>query len=133
MQSMAFWANVLKVVQFASIYMCTDVPAVLSGLTVQTVVLAGLLLAFGQHLNYKVYELLGVDGVYYGARFGKSIPWVTSYPYSAMQDPQYVGCIFSLLGVAALGLPLELVIWWLANYFYLMWLESKVPDAITAM
>jgi hypothetical protein len=31
--------------------------------------LAGL----GQFLNYRVYKLLGVEGVYYGNRFGKKV------------------------------------------------------------
>ncbi len=65
--------------------------------------------------------------MYYGVRFGKSIPWVTEYPYSAMRDPQYIGCIFTLLGCSIL-MPTELCMWWLANYFYLMWLESKLPS-----
>jgi methylene-fatty-acyl-phospholipid synthase len=123
---MAFWANVLKTVQFIAITMCTDWAAV-AKTSPQSAVVGILLFAFGQHLNFKVYHLLGVNGVYYGARFGKSISWVYEYPYSVMSDPQYVGCIFSLLGAAALGIPLELIVWWLANYFYLMWLESKVP------
>jgi methylene-fatty-acyl-phospholipid synthase len=69
-------------------------------------------------------------GVYYGARFGKSIPWVYAYPYSHIRDPQYVGCIITLLAVAPV-IPMELMMWWLGNYCYLMWLESKVPKEVS--
>lgn len=49
------------------------------------------LIGFGQAMNVKVYELLGVQGVYYGVRFGKHIPWVTAWPYNMVRDPQYIG------------------------------------------
>lgn len=47
--------------------------------------------AFGQMLNAQVYEKLGKVGVYYGNRFGKKTSWITSWPYSHIPDPQYVG------------------------------------------
>ena len=36
-------------------------------------------------------QLLGEDGVYYGSRFGKNIPWVNAWPYNSLRDPQYLG------------------------------------------
>ena len=66
---------------------------------------------------------------YGGCRLGKSIPWVHEFPYSHLRDPQYIGSILTLCGSALIGNPLEVVGWWLANYFYLMWLESRVPGA----
>uniref|UniRef100_A0A0A0LCJ2 phosphatidyl-N-methylethanolamine N-methyltransferase n=1 Tax=Cucumis sativus TaxID=3659 RepID=A0A0A0LCJ2_CUCSA len=54
------------------------------------------LMAFGQFLNFRVYQLLGESGVYYGVRFGKNIPWVTEFPFGYIKDPQYVGSILSL-------------------------------------
>ncbi|EMS64516.1 hypothetical protein TRIUR3_13119 [Triticum urartu] len=57
------------------------------------------LLAFGQYLNFKVYQLLGESGTYYGIRFGKKIPWVTEFPFGYIKDPQYVGSILSLVAL----------------------------------
>ncbi|KAI5595829.1 hypothetical protein BDE02_03G165700 [Populus trichocarpa] len=34
------------------------------------------LFGFGQFLNFRVYQLLGEAGTYYGVRFGKNVPWV---------------------------------------------------------
>jgi hypothetical protein len=80
-----------------------------------------------------VYSLLGIDGVYYGARFGKAIPWVTEWPYSSayMRDPQYVGCSCTLVSAMLLGAPVDSCAWWLANYLYLSFLESRVPVVAT--
>lgn len=50
-----------------------------------------LLVAFGQLLNAQVYEKLGKVGVYYGNRFGRKTSWITTWPYSHIPDPQYVG------------------------------------------
>ena len=122
---MAAVAHVLKLVQFASIAAATDWAAA-AALPPAAVTAALALVAIGQHLNLLVYARLGRDGVYYGARFGKAVPWVTAYPYSAMRDPQYVGCIVTLLGAAAVA-PLEVVTWWAANYAYLMWAEAQSP------
>lgn len=127
-QTMANLAHILKVVQFASIAALVDVPAAVATQPAWAWALAAALAAFGQHLNGMVYARLGAVGVYYGVRFGRSVPWVTGYPYSTFNDPQYVGCIATLLG-ASVFTPIEVVAWWIANYFYLMWLESGMPAA----
>lgn len=129
-KTMAFWANILKVIQIASISLATDWAAAFN-LSWMTWALIGALLFFGQHLNFLVFKLLGRDGVYYGSRFGKKLPWIYDYPYSHIKDPQYVGSIVTLLGCAFV-IPTELFVWWLANYLYLMWLESEVPAATAA-
>ena len=98
-------------------------------------VAAAALVLCGQALNLSVYATLGSDGVYYGARFGKSISWVYGWPYSLggvkIRDPQYLGCMLSLLGAfAIIEAPRSRVVMiaWMLNYFYLVWLESAVPD-----
>lgn len=85
------------------------------------------LVGFGQHLNFLVYYRLGHDGVYYGSRFGKPAEWVTGYPYNTFRDPQYLG---ALLTLAAIGfvIPLHFSLLWIANYLYLIYLESSVPS-----
>lgn len=122
---MAFWAHTLKTIQFISILNCVHWTALLTAPWWQ-IALAVLFVGAGQHLNYLVYKYLGVDGVYYGARFGKNIPWVHGYPYSTMRDPQYIGGILTLIGLS-IGVPVEIVAWWIGNYFYLMWVESTIP------
>lgn len=129
-QHMAFWANVLKVIQFTALFFCTSWETAFKMPLWQWAV-ALTLIAAGQHLNFLVYHLLGVDGVYYGSRFGKKLAWVTAYPYNTMRDPQYIGSMITLFGGAFIA-PAEIILWWFANYCYLMWLESKVPDILTA-
>lgn len=122
---MCIIANVLKVVQFSSIFLLTEWSRLFSLAAWQYVVLLGLA-GFGQHLNYLVYNKLGMNGVYYGCCFGKSIPWVKEYPYSHFKDPQYIGSMATLIGFSVI-IPTEVVMWWMANYVYLMWLESSKP------
>lgn len=127
---MATYAHVLKVIQFLLLAYCTPWDVVAERVTQPALLLPALaFFAFGQHLNFRVYSLLGVDGVYYGARFNKAIPWVTEWPYSSayMRDPQYVGCSCTLVSALLLGGPVLPCCWWLANYCYLSFLESRVP------
>lgn len=125
---MALYANILKVIQISSICVCTDW-SIMTKLAPWQYLLMTALIAFGQHLNFLVYKLLGMNGVYYGVRFGKSIPWVTAYPYNTMRDPQYIGSMLTLLGCAFV-IPTEVTIFWFMNYVYLMFVESKVPSSI---
>lgn len=78
----------------------------------------------GQHLNVRVYQLLGHDGVYYGSLFGKQILWTNRWPYSHLRDPQYVGCILTVLGAAVILLPTPMAAFWCLIYAYAAWLES---------
>ncbi len=87
---------------------------------------AAALVALGQLLNYRVYALLGSDGVYYGCRFGLKLEWVTAWPYSQISNPQYVGCILTLIG-GSLFLPFAATVNGLASYAYLCYLERYEP------
>ena len=119
-QTLARVSLVAKLLQLAACARCLDLSAPrASPLAVAAVAAAG----FGQLLNSRVYALLGMDGVYYGAQLGKSVPWVTAWPYSAMANPQYIGCLATLAG-AALVMPQEVVAFWAANYIVLIVLES---------
>lgn len=85
--------------------------------------------AAGQYLNFKTYELLGEAGVYYGAIFGKQLPWVEKFPFGYIRDPQYWGSILSLLGVAT-WIPFKFIFLWILGYFYMMILEREEnPDS----
>eukprot|EP00457_Paulinella_chromatophora_P019574 gb/GEZN01021288.1/.p1 GENE.gb/GEZN01021288.1/~~gb/GEZN01021288.1/.p1 ORF type:complete len:198 (+),score=3.89 gb/GEZN01021288.1/:50-643(+) len=59
----------------------------------------------GQLLNIWTYQSLGRDGVYYGARLGRPVPWVNGFPFSTLSHPQYIGCSLSAWGVAAIMVP----------------------------
>ncbi|KAG7652628.1 Phosphatidyl-N-methylethanolamine N-methyltransferase [Arabidopsis thaliana] len=82
------------------------------------------LMAFGQFLNFRVYQLLGEAGTYYGVRFGKNIPWVTEFPFGVIRDPQYVGSIMSLLACLS-WVPFQYILLWSLGYVFMMFLESK--------
>lgn len=60
---------------------------------------AGLaMVGIGQALNLAVFHRLGRIGVFYGVRFGHEVPWCTSFPFSAMRHPQYIGALLSIWG-----------------------------------
>ena len=48
-------------------------------------------ICIGQFLNYKVFQELGVYGVYYGNIFGKKIEWTNNFPFNNkwIKYPQY--------------------------------------------
>lgn len=59
-----------------------------------------LLLLFGQYLNYLSYKSLGINGIYYGKEYGKiNKVNFNKFPYSHFSDPQYIGCIMTLMGL----------------------------------
>ena len=97
----------------------------------------------GQWLNVSVYRALGAEGVYYGARFGKAVPWVRGWPYTAstglvdvpIRDPQYWGCILCLAGTSFFvraPLARAALVFWAVNYLALMWIESFSVDEPTS-
>ena len=92
-------AHMLKALQVVLLAACTDWGAV-TALSLWQWALIVAFIVSGQFLNLRVYDLLGEAGVYYGARFGVHIPWVTAWPYSHIRDPQYVGAILTLLGLS---------------------------------
>ena len=57
-----------------------------------------LLVGLGQWLNVRVFALLGHDGVFYGNRFGITLPWLTAFPFNVVSHPQYVGAVLSIWG-----------------------------------
>ena len=76
--------------------------------------LAGIVLvALGQVLNAAVYATIGGDGVYYGVRLGRTVPWVHGFPFRLLATggkpgtgvrvphPQYLGLGRDGVGPAA--------------------------------
>jgi methylene-fatty-acyl-phospholipid synthase len=56
------------------------------------------LVGLGQVLNVGVMVRLGTEGVFYGNRFGRNVPWVTGFPFSIAPHPQYLGALMSVWG-----------------------------------
>ena len=72
--------------------------------------LFALYLLVGQGLNVAMYAAIGNDGVYYGFKLGRSVPWCTSFPFNVhLRHPQYVGVVLTLLGGLAVLMTPELV------------------------
>ncbi|KAJ8505496.1 hypothetical protein OPV22_006382 [Ensete ventricosum] len=89
------------------------------------------LFLLGQFLNFKVYQLLGEAGTYYGVRFGKNIPWVMEFPFGYIKDPQYVGSILSLLACFC-WVPFQYIFLWILGYVFMIWVESAEDPATRA-
>lgn len=52
----------------------------------------------GQALSASVFYRLGRVGVFYGDRFGATLPWCRDFPFSRLDHPQYVGAWLSIWG-----------------------------------
>jgi len=92
------------------------------------------LVAAGQVLNAAVYATIGGDGVYYGVRLGRTVPWVHGFPFRLfakggkpgtgirIPHPQYLGSaatawglLLAFSGAAPVGATV-LVGYWTALY-----------------
>lgn len=62
------------------------------------------LACYGQSLNVGIFQAIGHDGVYYGFKLGRKIPWVTGWPFDSVSHPQYVGSVLTIWGFVALVL-----------------------------
>ncbi len=95
-------ASFIKVIQFVTaVYWYVThgpVPNPFELSNFVNLVIGSILCSFGQVLNLSVYKTLGKNGVYYGSRLGKSIPWVTGFPFNTVPHPQYVGSVLTIWG-----------------------------------
>lgn len=57
------------------------------------------ILLVGQILNVLVWYRIGIDGVCYGCKFGRNVPWCSEFPYSHFNHPQYLGAILTIWGI----------------------------------
>ncbi|XP_021647933.2 phosphatidyl-N-methylethanolamine N-methyltransferase [Hevea brasiliensis] len=121
---MAYVSHFLKLLQFISLYS-------VSSFSLPPPLYFWPLFGFGQFLNFRVYQLLGESGTYYGVRFGKDIPWVTEFPLGVIKDPQYVGSILSLLACLS-WVPFQYILLWSLGYAFMIHVESKKDLATRA-
>eukprot|EP01134_Creolimax_fragrantissima_P001236 CFRG1236T1 len=111
----------------------TDMPR--HHISLGTSSLALILVAFGQVLNFFTYKALKMEGIYYGAKLGKSIPWVHGFPFNTFSHPQYLGCVFTIWGATLLILGamqfyrwmylLGICAWWTLLYVFSIKVESR--------
>jgi hypothetical protein len=131
-EQMSYVAHVLKLVQAYVFYLlCQDhylLPSQwVDELGQTTLVCCVFLFVVGQYLNVSVYQTLGIPGVYYGVRFGISIPWCSDFPYNVtwLKHPQYIGSILSVVAcLPIIQLPLSWGLYLIACYVYMCVLES---------
>ncbi|KAL6134229.1 hypothetical protein ACLB2K_066462 [Fragaria x ananassa] len=121
---MAYVAHFLKLIQFLSLFS-------VSTISWPPPLYFWPLIAFGQFLNFRVYQLLGESGTYYGVRFGKNIPWVTEFPFGYIKDPQYVGSISSLFACLS-WVPFLYIFLWTLGYVFMIHVESTEDPATRA-
>jgi methylene-fatty-acyl-phospholipid synthase len=69
-----------------------------SGGSMLALALGALLIISGQALNASVFYRLGRIGVFYGNKFGYSVPWSRKFPFSVFEHPQYAGASLSIWG-----------------------------------
>ena len=49
----------------------------------------GALIIAGQSLNVAIYRAIGNDGVYYGFKLGRTVPWCSGFPFNfGLRHPQ---------------------------------------------
>lgn len=56
------------------------------------------LICVGQGLNALVWYRIGIDGVCYGNKFGRKVPWCTQFPFNVLDHPQYLGVVLTVWG-----------------------------------
>ena len=100
--TMALIATILKPIQFLSFifwYIGTGAMNNLYDLSIWSYLLFIILFGIGQILNAGIYKAVGKDGVYYGIKLGKKIPWCTGFPFNVVAHPQYVGSVLTAWAV----------------------------------
>lgn len=94
-------AYALKLLQFITLffYIYSLGSFEFGNLTLTRALFSLALFGFGQYLNAAVYKAIGVDGVYYGTRLGKVVPWYEGFPFGTVPHPQYFGSALSFWGL----------------------------------
>lgn len=95
----------LKLVQFAAwlSYYLSLGPVSWKQIPLPALALGPVLILAGQTLNAAIYKAIGKVGVYYGTRLGKTVPWVTGFPFNVVSHPQYVGTVLCIWGITLLA------------------------------
>ena len=57
------------------------------------------LVVLGQALNVSIYRAIGSVGVHYGHQLGHHVPWCTGWPFTWLDNPQYIGVVLTFWGI----------------------------------
>ena len=90
-------------------------------------------ISLGQALNVGIYNAIGKDGVYYGFKLGRNVPWYEGFPFTVIHHPQYMGAILTEWGIfLLLATPAHIVAGWyglavMQSIFYIWtcWVEDQ--------
>jgi len=78
-------------------------PAAILGAAPLILAASAACLGMGQLLNVAIYRAIGVNGVYYGFKLGRDVPWCTEFPFNAgVRHPQYTGAMLAYVGLLML-------------------------------
>ncbi len=76
-----------------------------------------------------MYNAIGKKGVYYGEKLGSKVPWCTSFPFSVVSHPQYVGSVLTIWGVFALVYAQgPATLWTIAAYWTGLYLVTGLVE-----
>lgn len=101
MYKIACGLKIVQFVTFAAYWLSLGAPQ-FDQITAVRFLIFVVFFAIGQALNAGIYKAIGIDGVYYGCRLGKTIPWYNGFPFNVCPHPQYVGSALSFWGIAIL-------------------------------
>jgi len=93
--------------------------------------LAALVLGgYGQALNVGIFRAIGHEGVYYGARLGRRVPWVKGWPFdAALSHPQYAGSALTVwAGALLMGSARPAGAWVLVAYWTLLYAVTALME-----
>jgi len=121
------FSHLLKFLQFYLIYdKVKDYPF---NQNIYQIYLFFILFVVGQTLNIMVYIRLGNIGVYYGNKIGYTTKWIKAFPYNlGISNPQYIGCIISLLSLFILFPFIDIAIislYWISLYIVTCIIENE--------
>mmetsp|Transcript_21734 Transcript_21734/g.35946 ORF Transcript_21734/g.35946 Transcript_21734/m.35946 type:complete len:190 (+) Transcript_21734:176-745(+) len=97
-KSAAIVASIIRTTEFALIFSGWIHHGTIAALT--PLVLGVAAICVGQFLNVHVHRKLGVDGIYYGIKLGRPIPWVYDWVFDNLTHPQYIGMTIWAWGIA---------------------------------
>ena len=97
---MAYCVFIIKGIQFIGLFLWTFIidssNFEFKNMSIFQFIIAIPMIIFGQSLNIGIHKAIGKNGVYYGCRLGKTIPWVNGFPFTIVRHPQYVGVVLCI-------------------------------------
>lgn len=134
-KAVLFWKTMqqIAVILFAAGYSVDALKKLALAPTMEEWGLTAVLILLGQVLNAAIYKAIGADGVYYGFKLGRPVPWSSAFPFNAgYRHPQYVGAVLSQLGVLlplTTAATLDLGLGVLTAYWVTLYVITSIIEA----